>query len=120
MHGKKIYLYRLLFNLSNSTELIDHINHNIRDNRRTNLRIVSSSQNQMNRDKTKQNTSGIKGVYWNKNKKKWQASIQVDKKLIHLGVFNTKQEAAEARQIAENQYFGQYNYYQNIGVCSNG
>lgn len=119
-NNKRIYLHRLLFNLTEKNKYVDHINHNILDNRRKNLRVVSNSQNQMNRDKPKQNTSGIKGVYWHKNKEKWQANIQVDNKLLYLGIFDSKQDAIKARKAAEKKYFNEYNYYKNIGTCSNG
>lgn len=118
--NKKITLHRFLFNLTQKNKIVDHINHNTLDNRRMNLRIVNNSQNQMNRDKPKQNTSGIKGVYWHKNKEKWQANIQVDNKLLYLGIFDSKQEAIKARKDAEKKYFGEYNYYKNIGTYSKG
>ena len=119
-NGKRIYLHRLLFNITQKDLCIDHINHNTLDNRRNNLRVVNNSQNQMNRDKPKQNTSGVKGVYWHKNKGKWQANIQVDNKLLYLGIFDSKQDAIAARKSAEKEYFNEYNYYKDIGVCSNG
>lgn len=117
---KKIYLHRLLFNLTQKNQLVDHINHNILDNRKNNLRVVTNSQNQMNRDKPKQNTSGIKGIYWHKNKEKWQANIQVNGKLLYLGIFDSKQDAINARKDAEKKYFNEYNYYKNTGTYSNG
>lgn len=116
----KVSLHRLLFDDLNNSNMIDHINRNKKDNRKKNLRIVNNSQNQMNRDKPKQNTSGVKGVYWHKSKEKWQANIQINNKLIYLGIFDSKQDAIEARKKAEKKYFNEYNYYQNIGVCSNG
>ena len=74
----------------------------------------------MNRDKPIQNTSGVKGVYWHKNKEKWQANIQIDNKLLYLGIFDSKQDAIQARKDAEKKYFNKYNYYKNIDACSNG
>lgn len=103
--NKKIRMHRLLLAPQQSYQIIDHINHDKLNNRRSNLRIVTNSQNQMNRDKPKQNTSGVKGVYWHKNKKKWQANIQIDNKLLYLGIFNSKQDAIMARKEAESKYF---------------
>lgn len=119
-NNKRVYLHRILFNLTQRNQLVDHINHNVLDNRRSNLRIVNNSQNQMNRDKPKQNTSGIKGVYWHKNKEKWQANIQIDNKLLYLGIFDSKQDAINARKDAEKKYFNEYDYYENIGTYSKG
>ncbi len=113
---KKIYLHRLILNLCKRNVYADHINHNTCDNRRENLRPATNSQNQMNRDKPKQNTSGVKGVYWHKNKQKWQANIQVDNKLLYLGIFPSKQDAIKARKDAEKKYFNQYNYNNNMTV----
>lgn len=111
-HNRKtIYLHRLLFNVTQASQYIDHINHEVFDNRRKNLRVVNNSQNQMNRDKPKQNTSGIKGVYWHKNKEKWQANIQINNQLLYLGIFDSKQDAIKARKDAEQKYFKEYNYY---------
>lgn len=107
---KRIYLHRILFNLTQSNQMVDHINHNVLDNCRKNLRLVNNSQNQMNRNKPKHNTSGVKGVYWHKNKQQWQANIQVNNKLLYLGIFHSKESAIKARQEAELKYFGDYNY----------
>lgn len=101
----KIYLHRLILNVSEKINCVDHINHKRFDNRRCNLRIVSDSQNQMNRPEPQSNTTGTKGVYWHKRLQKWTAAIQINKKLLHLGVFEDKNEAIKARKIAEKRIF---------------
>lgn len=106
----KIYLHRFIKNVQNAYEIVDHINHITTDNRNSNLRIVTNSQNQMNRDKTQANTSGVKGVFWHKNKHKWQANIQINNKLLYLGIFDDKNDAIQARRKAEQKYFGMYNF----------
>lgn len=75
---------------------IDHINHIKDNNRWSNLRDATNSQNLANQVKPKTNTSGYKGVYWNKVHKKWCAEIGYMKKKMHLGLYTTPQEAAEA------------------------
>lgn len=84
----------------------DHINGNGLDNRRNNLRICNSSKNQRNSGKHKNNTSGYKGVFWHNRGKKWQASIGLNSKLKHLGLYSTKEEAAIAYNEAAKKYFG--------------
>ena len=78
---------------------IDHINRQKSDNRISNLRLVTKSDNQHNLPKKKSNTSGITGVYFNKHS--WVAQITYKGKVIYLGSFATKQEAADRRKKAE-------------------
>jgi hypothetical protein len=73
---------------SSMNNFIDHINRDSTDNRIENLRVVTNQQNQFNRN--------VKGYYWNKTKKKWQACIRIDKKKKNLGSFDKKEDAREA------------------------
>ena len=93
---------------------IDHINHNTRDNRKSNLRNVTYSQNQMNTSKRHDNTSGITGVDWHKHERMCRARIQVNGKSIMLGYFNSFEDAVKARKEAEEKYFGEYSYNNSI------
>jgi hypothetical protein len=86
----------------------DHINRNKLDNRKCNLRIVNCSQNKMNIKLRSDNSSGVKGVYFDKQRKKWVAEIMLNKKKFHLGRFNNIEEAKLKRKFAEKQYFGEY------------
>lgn len=83
----------------------DHINENKLDNRRKNLRTVTSQQNKFNIKKRKTNISGYKGVSWNKNTKKWRATITFNYQSIHLGLFDKIEDAAVARKKGEEKYF---------------
>jgi hypothetical protein len=76
--------------------LLDHINRNPLDNRICNLRIVNHQENSFNKDN--------KGYCFNKNKNKWQSQIMVNYKQIHLGLFNTEEEAKNAYLIAKQKY----------------
>ena len=87
---------------------VDHINRNRLDNRIENLRLVTSSQNLMNSGSYKNNTSGFKGVYWDKIKKNWRTLIIVNGKRIQLGSFINKEDAIKARKEAEIKYFGDF------------
>jgi hypothetical protein len=74
----------------------DHINGDGLDNRKQNLRICTTAENGRNRGKSKNNTSGFKGVSWHKNRKIWYVHIRHNKKLMHIGSFKDKEEAARA------------------------
>jgi len=87
---------------------IDHKDRNGLNNQRDNLRIATHSQNGQNRGKTSQNTSGFKGVCWNKVVNKWQAFIYHKKKYKCLGYFEDITKAAEAYDRAAILHFGEY------------
>lgn len=85
---------------------IDHINHVKDDNRWCNLRPASCLENNRNVPLTVNNTSGHKGVYWNKNNNVWMAKIWIgakDGKWKHLGCFKDYERAVNARQKAERE-----------------
>ena len=88
--------------------VVDHINHDKLDNRKDNLRICSTRQNTMNQDVSKNNTSGITGVGWDKSSNKWIAYIKVNYRQITLGRFTNLDDAIQARMDAEIEYFGEY------------
>lgn len=88
---------------------VDHINGNGLDNRRCNLRLVTHSQNQMNRNgPTKNRTSGVRGVSFNKAAGKWVAYIQAEGKHIYLGRFVDKDIAIAARVEAAANIHGDF------------
>lgn len=80
---------------------IDHINRDKSDNRISNLRDVSGSENQFNRGPQANSTSGTPGVALNRQGTKWQAYIKKANRRIHLGVFEDIQDAISARKAAE-------------------
>lgn len=123
--NKNIYLHRFIL-LAGKKEQVDHVNHNTLDNRKKNLRIVTRSQNNMNKSKTG-NKFGYKGVsfynhdryYKTKIKKKssakpYVARIKINGKKISLGYFFTPIEAAQAYNEAAIKYFGEYAYLNKI------
>ena len=80
---------------------VDHINGDGTDNSIKNLRDVSNRTNSMNQRMNKKNTSGFAGVYWNKERCKWQAYIKTSQKSVSLGRFDNLSDAVKARVDAE-------------------
>lgn len=91
-------------------EEVDHINHVRDDNRWCNLRAVSHQEQQLNKSRAKNNTSGATGVY--PRGKRFCAYIKINKKLSVLGTFDTFEEAVKARKEAEKRL----GFHENHGM----
>lgn len=112
-YKKSIQLHRLIMGVENENDfIVDHIKGfgSECDNRKSNLRIVSKSQNAMNSKIPSTNTSGVKGVSYDRKTNKWRAYINKNKKRIELGKFDNIEHAINARTKAEKIYFGEYAY----------
>lgn len=106
--GKRtVLMHRFLLHAQNSVE-VDHINGNGLDCRRVNLRLATHSENQRNAARRSDNTSGFKGVTWNKQISKWRAYIKVDGDQVHLGYFTSKAAARNAYDEAAIRHFGEF------------
>lgn len=90
---------------------VDHIDHDRLNNVISNLRLVSSSDNSRNMSLRSTNKSGTPGVSWNAARNKWQARVWAYGKRIHLGLFETKEEAVAVREAANLKH----NYHANHG-----
>ena len=88
--------------------LVDHINGIRDDDRWCNLREATFQQNAQNKAPCRRNTSGKVGVYPVKANGKWGAEIGVGGKNIKLGCFEAKDDAIEARCLAERHYYGDF------------
>jgi hypothetical protein len=91
---------------------IDHRNGDRSDNRIVNLREADGFQNAQNAKKRKDNSSGVKGVYFHSQSQMWTAQIKVGNKQITLGRFKEKNQAKEARRSAANQLHKEYARHQ--------
>jgi len=109
INQKLVRLHRLIAGAVEKDQKVDHINGNTLDNRRSNLRICSNSENLRNRGKNINNTSGYKGV--SKRRNKWAAQVKHNYKTIFLGLFDTPEEAHEAYKRAADKLHLEYKNY---------
>ena len=89
---------------------VDHKNHIISDNRKFNLRICEHYQNIISSTTYTNNTSGRKGVSWDRSRNKWMASICIKQKTKYLGRFDNFEDAVKARELAEVKYHKEFAY----------
>jgi len=100
----RTYMHRLI----TGYDRVDHQDRNKLNNRRSNLRSCTQSQNLANRPMQHNNKSGYRGVSWFRRDDKWRVTIKVLSKQIHIGYFFVKEEAAKAYDRAALKHFGEY------------
>jgi len=106
VEGKHVRLHSYL--IGKAGYVVDHINCLRYDNRRSNLRICSNKENVRNQRISIRNTSGYKGVSFDRRRGKYSACITVDGKGHFLGYFSEPAEAARAYDFAAIRFFGEY------------
>ena len=106
VHYEKLYAHRVAWKMVHGEEpdQIDHINGIRSDNRIENLRAVTQTGNSLNLATRSDNSSGVVGVSWVKQARKWDARIRVDGKTVLLGKFANFEDAVAARKEAEAKY----------------
>lgn len=105
---KLLSIHRILMNAPVGMD-VDHKNHDTLDNRKTNLRVCTRSQNIGNSNKNQTDCSSkYKGVSWSKRKNKWIVSIKLNYKTIFLGYFYNEIFAASVYDIKANELFGEF------------
>lgn len=108
----KKLLHRILTDCPKG-KVVDHINHLKYDNRKANLRVCSYTENQCNR-LAKYNTKyGAKGIFLD-NRGKYRVTIILNRKTIHIGYFDTLEQAIEERRKAENEYYGEFSLHESL------
>ena len=117
-NGDVVLLHRYIMNCPDDKD-VDHKNGSDTkfDNRRSNLRIGTKAENMRNTKTPITNTSGHKGVYWNKSRRLWVAQISCGinpkngkKKCYYLGSYENIEDAIAARKAGEEKYFGEWSY----------
>lgn len=102
-------MHRFILELSDPQIKVDHKNRNALDNRKENLRIATTSQNNANKEKYLGDCSSkYKGVYYSKDRNKWMAYIRIDGKMKNLGRFSLEEDAALAYNRAALEAFGEF------------
>lgn len=107
INGKHASAHRVIWALVHGewpTDQIDHINGQPDDNRLCNLRCVTASENQKNKARHSNNTTGRTGVRFQKLTGKWEARIGVNGRYVHLGTFKRFEDAVAAREAAETDH----------------
>ncbi len=107
--GKHHLVHQIVWRLTHRRDIpedsvVDHIDRDSRNNRPSNLRLLSSSDNKLNGGTYCTNTTGKRGVTFHKGKGIYESTITVDKKRFWLGRFAQLKDAVQARTEAENFY----------------
>ncbi len=119
-NGRRVdtYAHRLAWLISYGTlplEEIDHINQNRADNKLTNLRAISRSLNQRNKTISRNNKSGVIGVFWSSQHGKWQTQVRANGRHNYLGRFD---DLAEAEKVVK-QFRALHGFTENHGSVIN-
>lgn len=107
---EEIRMHRVIMDAPPDKE-VDHINHNPLDNQKSNLRLCTHKENSHNMRPSTRNTSGYRGVYFQKQNKKWVAFINLNNRMRYLGSFLNIKEALEVRKQAERKHYGEFALY---------
>lgn len=118
--NKIIWLHRLIMNVNDENILVDHKDWDKSNNRKSNLRIATKSENNINIKRKINNTSGYTGVTLNKRSGKYVARISKNGKRIYIGIFDLFEDAVMARHKAElmihNEWSGEINRKDLINI----
>ncbi len=108
----QVKMHRYILNCPDGYE-VDHINHDGLDNQRNNIETVLGTENMQNKRPYINNKSGVKGVSWSKNDKKWYARLKVNGVYVFSKRFNDLKEAEVAITEARRKY---HKYAAKIGI----
>lgn len=106
--NRTVWLHRVIMGVTDLSLCVDHSNWDKRDNRKSNLRIATKTENNINIKRKKNNSSGYTGVTVNNRTGKYISRISKDKKRIYIGTFNSFEEAVDARHKAELELHGEW------------
>ena len=118
INGKNYLIHRIVFLMFNGylPKKIDHANTNSLDNKIDNLRPATNFENGYNAKTPKNNTSGVKGVYWNKRQQKWHVQLAIKGKVKFFGQYH---DIEVAKFIAETMRYKYHGAFANHGGKTN-
>jgi|SRR5271166_3741001 len=99
-------LHRFILGVTKPSVLVDHVDYDGLNCQRYNMRLASNLQNTRHQRKRKDNTSGCKGVHWNKDTQKWMVRIAVNGIRKYLGLFSSLKKAMQVYDDAAIKYHG--------------
>lgn len=102
-----VRLHREIMNAPTG-QYVDHINRDVLDNRRSNLRLCTPAQNQWNVGRRRTNTSGVSGVYFYKPLQKWGVKFKVNEEDKFFGYHDTFEDAVAVRNEAMLKHRGEF------------
>ncbi len=107
-YTKRVHILMAIAFITNhdGKSCVDHIDNDKSNNKISNLRWETYSQNSQNKSMMSNNTSGVKGVEWHKALHKWRSRISIDGISVHLGYFISIEDAKQVRITKANQVFG--------------
>jgi hypothetical protein len=98
---------------SKDGEEIDHINHDTLDNRRSNLKVITTQKNSLNRKGANKNSkTGIRNVIWSERDKKYIVQLQINGKNTVIGMFDNIEDAAKCAEEGRQKYYKKI--YENV------
>jgi hypothetical protein len=116
VNGKAVtrLLHRFILEVEDPKVQVDHKDGDGLNCRRSNIRICTDTQNKQNKGPSSLNKSGFRGVHKFKATGKYQAQIRVNGKLLHLGYFIDRFDAARAYNKAAKKYFGEFAFQNKV------
>ena len=106
----RLYAHRMIFLMHHGylPETVDHIDCNKENNKIENLRAATLAQNNLNMPLNKRNTSGVKGVSWNKQNKNWRVTVKVNNKSTYFGSFKNIEDAKIVAEKVREKHFKEF------------
>ena len=120
-HDKSVYFHRLIMGVQNEDYKliqVDHIDGDTLNCCRSNLRIVSAADNAKNKRRYKNNKSGVTGVYWSKDKRKWISCICDRPRHYLFSSFDDYEEAVMQRKEWESLYYKDFSYAKSQEIAT--